>query len=400
MDSNELKQPGRILYLHRTQGRGAEGAHIRGMVDGFRAFGCTVDIVGPPGIDPYMHIGPDKSKDRVLSKVLGWFASKAPQVCFELVELLYNAIALRCLHKQWKLGGGYSFIYERYALNSFAGVFFSGSKKIPLVLEVNDATVIERSRPLALKSVARWIEYSVLQRADMVVTITDHFKELLVSRHGLASQKIMVLPNAIDPKKYELEEKKRLKRAALGIPKNCTVLGCVGAFVPWHGLEFLVETMARCCDKHDIFFLFIGDGPIRQNVEKKAAKLGIKHRVQFTGFVAANQVPYYLDMIDICVIPGANAHCSPMKLFEYMAAGKPVVLPRYKPLLDVVTGGKEGIFFEPNDATSLRNALQKVLASPSLCREMGDDGRRLVFSSFTWSRNSLAVLERIFNRSL
>ncbi len=390
-----MKQSGRVLYLHRTQGQGAEGAHIRGMVDGFRAFGWTVDIVGPPGIDPYKYNGPNKDQERLLTKLLRWFAGKAPQISFELCEVLYNVIALWKLHNQWRVGGPYTLIYERYALNSFAGAYFSRIKKCPLVLEVNDATVIERSRPLLLKKTARWIEGRVLNLATVLVTITEHFKLLLVSHHNLDPEKILVLPNAIDPQKYKLEKDKRFVRAKFGIPEDSIVLGCVGAFVQWHGLEFLVETMADQCEQYNLFFLFVGDGPVRMEVEARARKLGIEGRILFTGFVNHDQVPYFLDLIDICLVPGSNAHGSPMKLFEYMAAGKPVVLPAYQPLLDVVKNEQEGLFFEPENREELRHTLLKLIESPNLCKLLGRNGRNLVHRKFTWKNNALSVIEKV-----
>ncbi|MFP7753816.1 glycosyltransferase family 4 protein [Thermodesulfobacteriota bacterium B35] len=384
-----------ILYLHRTQGRGAEGSHIRGMVDGFREQGWIVDIVGPPGVDPYRFQTDQESKTSFLGRLLRWFAERAPQVCFELVEVLYNSVALSRLRKQWKHGKGYDFIYERYALNSFAGALFASAHKVPLVLEVNDATVIERSRPLVMKRLARRIERKVLYRAHLVITITEQFKKLLIEHHDIPSSRIMVLPNAIDPKKYILQKEKRFQRSKLAIPEDSIVLGCVGAFVQWHGLEFLLETMAPDARKLNLFFFFIGDGPVRQKVETKATVYGVEDRLRFSGFVAHDLVPYYLDLVDICVIPQSNAHCSPMKLFEYLAAGKPVVLPAYQPLLDVVTGDQEGLFFEPGNREELRQVLLKAIRSPELCKLLGSQGRDQVGKRFTWQNNAISVTEKI-----
>jgi len=385
----------KILYLHRTQGQGAEGSHIRGMVDGFREHGCTVDIVGPPGVDPYRLSSGKQERLSRLGKMFHWFADQAPQWCFELVELLYNGVAFIRLARQWRKGGGYSFIYERYSLNSFAGTLFAALKKVPLVLEVNDATIIERSRPLTMMRMARWLEKRILHKAHLVITITNQFKELLIEHHDLAENKILVLPNAIDPRKYELDESRRLTRKQLSIPEDSVVLGCVGAFVPWHGLEFFVRTMAPYCESDNFYFLFVGDGPVRKEVEESAKALGVSHRLRFTGFVSPDDVPYYLDLVDICVIPGSNAHCSPMKLFEYMAAGKPVVLPRYKPLLEIVTDGQEGLFFFPHGASELKHSLRRLMSFMELRKQLGCQGRKLVLKQYTWRSNSERVWKKM-----
>ena len=263
------------------------------------------------------------------------------------------------------------------------------------MLEVNDATVIERSRPLLLKRIARWIERKVLNLATVLVTITDHFKHLLISLHNLDPEKILVLPNAIDPQKYKLEDNKRFVRAKFGIPEGSIVLGCVGAFVQWHGLEFLVEAMAADVRRCNLFFFFIGDGPVRPEVERKANLYGINDRLRFSGFIAHDLVPYYLDLVDICVIPQSNVHCSPMKLFEYLAADKPVVLPAYQPLLDVVKNEQEGLFFEPENREELRHALLKLIESPNLCKLLGRNGRNLVSRKFAWKNNVLSVITAV-----
>lgn len=382
----------RVLYLHRTQGMGAEGSHIRGMVGGFREHGLKVDIVGPPGIDPYLFQNKSDGKLKCTSRILSWFADRAPQICFEIIELLYNGFAWWQLRRKWHNEKGYDFIYERYALNSFAGILFASGKGVKLVLEVNDATIIERSRPLFLKNVSRKIEAFVLNKADVVITITNHFKELLVNNYKLKSSKIIVLPNAINLQDYILKDSEKFQRSWLNIPQKAIVLGCVGAFVPWHGLEFLLDSIACESQKHRLFFLFVGDGPVRKQVEEKARILGLEKSILFTGFVSPEKVPYYLDLIDICVIPQSNAHCSPMKLFEYMAAKKAIVLPSYQPLLDTVLDKKEALFFKHNSSIELRRVLLTLVSSIEKRQELGKNAYDAVSSKYTWYQNTQVVL--------
>ena len=103
-----------------------------------------------------------------------------------------------------------------------------------------------------------------------------------------------------------------------------------------------------------------------------------------------------MDLIDICVVPGSNAHCSPMKLFEYMAAGKPVVLPKFKPLLDIVEDGKEGLFFDPASQMALECAILRLVHSTELCVLLGKNGQSLVVSHYTWLANAGRVLNYLF----
>ena len=84
-----------------------------------------------------------------------------------------------------------------------------------------------------------------------------------------------------------------------------------------------------------------------------------------------------------------------MKLFEYLASGKPVVLPAYQPLLDVVKNKQEGLFFGPGNSEELRHAIFKLIESPNLCKFLGRNGRNLVNRKFTWKNNVFSVIEKV-----
>lgn len=381
----------RMLYHHRTQAKGAEGAHIRGMIDGFRSLGCLVDVVSPPGVDAYDFSCPEVSNSKSVKVALATFAEFAPQPCFEAVEIIYNLPAFKSL-RSFLATGEYDYIYERYALNSFVGAKLAKKSGVPLILEVNDATIIDRSRPLFFTKMSRVIEKTVFNQANIILTISNKFKDLIISNYDYPEDKILVLPNGIDKLRFDIKDRDRLNRCELGIPENRIVIGCAGAFVAWHGLEFLVEAIAEHIHSHRLFLLFIGDGPVRQRVEEVARAHNVREQVLFTGFKPPDQVPLYLDLLDICVIPDSNPHGSPMKLFEFMAMGKPVVLPRYQPLLDVLADGKEGLFFTPRDSRGLRDILTALVNSGTLRRDLGLRARALVLEKYTWGSHCTKVL--------
>ena len=172
MKNENLKK--RILYLHRTQGKGAEGSHIRGMVDAFRGKGFKVDIIGPPGIDPYdeCKAGNSRNGRQPLAKSIWWkLSATMPQVLFEPMEIVYNLHAyLRARQKLRRQE--YDFIYERYAFFNFAGAFISNRKNIPLVVEVNELSGHKRIRGQFFVRVCSAIEKYVLRQAVVVVTVS------------------------------------------------------------------------------------------------------------------------------------------------------------------------------------------------------------------------------------
>ncbi len=387
-----IRPIGRIVYLHRTQGLGAEGNHIIGLVRAFRRAGWHVTLVEPPSVNVEAHepLHTGKGLEAGNRGFLSALAEYAPQIFFEVIELCYNAYAFFKLCFTLRLGRP-DFIYERYALFSFAGLFISGLYGIPLFLEVNDSTEIARSRPLRMKRLARLIEAEVLKRAEAVFTVSNVFKKCLCRGHRLDSEKVYVTPNAVDIDRFNTQKIDCSLKSKLGLGDR-KVIGVVGAFVPWHGLLFLVESMAPFMPNGKFHLLLVGDGPVRRDVIDCARNLGVENKVTITGFVPSYDVPAFIQAMDVCVMPGSNEHGSPVKIFEYMAMGKPVVAPNYGPISEVLTNGKEGLLFPPGDGQEMSRLILEILDDGKLRRRLGRCAQEKVLECYTWDNNTEKIL--------
>jgi glycosyltransferase involved in cell wall biosynthesis len=376
-----------VLYHHRTQAKGAEGNHIRGVISALSEIGCEIEVAAPPGVD--MNTLPKHAAVDSKKGIFPSIAARAPQIFFEIVEMLYNFYALP---KLWKMFNKktHDFIYERYALFCYAGAMISRIFQVPFFLEVNDATVIERSRPLILKPIAKAVERWVLKRASVVYTITDHFKSLLIEAHNIPEAKIHVTPNAVDPARFQKIDGS-ITRRRLGI-RSETVLASTGAFVHWHGLDFLVESTRELLATENMHILLVGDGPVRQGIESLAKRYGVNDRITFTGFVSSEMVPSYLALADIFVIPDSNRHCSPVKLFEYMAMGKPIVAPAYDPIKAIIADGFDGVLFRPKDAADFQRSLTRILHDPAFAASLGNAAEKKVYGNHTWNHNARIIM--------
>lgn len=383
----------KIIYLHRTQAGFAEGEHIRGIIIAFEHLGFQVDVIGPPAIDLWADKSQADKNTKPSWKKKAWkmISEKTPQIAFEAMEFGFNLYGMKQLNKFLRTQS-YNFIYERYALNTFYS--HVSAPKIRHILEVNDATIIERSRPLVMKKISRKLEKTVFDRATLLVTITNHFKNLIVKEHGIDPKKIIVTPNAVNPVKFHLDPNMRINRENLGIQNN-RIIGCVGAFVPWHGLQFMVESLHKIVKTYNIHMLFVGDGPVRKDVENQASELKIRDHITFTGFIEPGRVPYYIDLMDVCVIPGSNPHCSPVKLFEYMAMGKPVILPKYQPLMDTIAHDREGLFFNINDGDDLLRCVEELMTDHDKRKRMAAKAKETVYSKHTWEMNARNILSKL-----
>ncbi|MEJ5349181.1 MAG: glycosyltransferase family 4 protein [Desulfosoma sp.] len=224
----------------------------------------------------------------------------------------------------------------------------------------------------------------------MIYTVSDHFKRLLMEVHSIPASKIRVTPNAIDPERFKIRNCV-FSRKALGINHE-KVICTTGAFVHWYGLGFLLDSISDLLKTEDLHLLLVGDGPARSEIESKAKAQGLMQHITFTGFVTSEIVPHYLFLADIVVIPDSNAHGSPMKLFESMAMGKPIVAVDDGPIRAVLEHGRDGLLFPPKNQEAFRKELLRVLKDRELGRRLGEAARSKVFARYTWVENPRAVL--------
>lgn len=391
----------RILYTHRTQGAGAEGAHIQGMYEAFGELGHETSMHCLPGCNPSERAaarartaGPGPAPGgSLLRRIYGSIADSAPQIVFEFLELLYNAVLFAQLFPRCLLSRP-ALVYERYSLNTFAPALVCRLLRIRHVLEVNDSVVIERSRPLELRAVSAFLEGFCLRSADLVVTITERFRRQLLERFGPGCAPILVLTNAVARARFDRRFDREGARARLGLG-SATVLGGTGQFLEWHGLRELVERMGPSAAALDLRFLFIGDGPARQGVEAAARALGIADRVHFTGMLPIDAVPECLAALDMAVIPKAAAHASPMKLIEYMALGLPIVAPDMPSIREALVDGTRGRIFPEGDMARMKDAVLELLRDRDLAASLGRRARERVFAELTWNRHAEKVLSAV-----
>ena len=381
-----------IIYHHRTQGKGVEGIHITSIVKALRDLGHEVFLVSPPGCDPTQpmqqgnkQIASRKSGLRVLFSLISRYC---PEAIFEMIELLYNIPAYISLRKKVKQKP-IQLIYERYFLFSIASTMIAWSHRIPLVLEVNDSSFVPRLRRLAFTRLAQYIEKRVFSRANHIITVSKRFKRILTDQ-GIKEKTIRVCHNAIDPEIFNTE---KIEPLYLGIPKSHVVIGFVGLFVKWIGLDQLVEIFGRIKQKHpDIHLLLVGGGPEEDIVRQIVSEHHLEKNVTITGIVPHDAIPAHINQMDICIIPRHEKYTSPVKLFEYMAMAKAVLVPSYASIQEVVIHGENGMLFDPDNGQSLIDGLELLLKDSELRKTLGKNARQFVLQNNTWEKNARQIL--------
>lgn len=380
----------RVLYHHRTQGKAVEGVHIRGITDALRADGVHVDIISLPGADPY--VTPKAMSPTQQATTLMKLVARFPEPLFELAELAYNAVASWRLVKYFKQSGPVDFIYERYSLFMFAGVLIAKLKKIPIILEVNDSSTVERVRPVFFMKLATAIEGWVFRKADGLVFVSGVFRDRIVQAHKAVAPTI-ITPNAanIDKFSYTPEQRDQARtRWKLG---NKVVCGYLGAFVPWHAIDKFVYAIADQLKQNpNLVLLLVGDGATYPEVEKFVSDRGLSSQVIMTGRVPHDDVPGLLAAMDMAILPSAGDYTSPVKLFEFMACGIAPIAPDFLPIREVLKEGETGWTFT---AGNLDRAVEMVLSKSQNIDELkkvGQVARAYIAAERQWRNNVVQLV--------
>jgi glycosyltransferase involved in cell wall biosynthesis len=379
-----------ILYHHRTQSEDAQGVHIEEMVEAFRNLGHQVAVVA-------MAESHQDKRRSIITGFLGWVAHRVPTWFYELMGLVYNLYGYYRLCRAIEATKP-SFIYERYALNTVCGIWASRRYGIPLVLEVNAPLFHEQSKlgRLCFARLAEFTERWICSNSVWTITVSQVMKDLLVN-NGVPSDKILVMPNGIDPSRFRSHLSGEKIREHYGLQQK-VVIGFVGWFRPWHGLEMLLEIMKDSdLAKLDVHLLLVGHGPAYLTLRQYAEANNLLHVVTFTGPVRHEDIPEHLAAMDIAVQPSATEYACPMKILEYLGMGKCVVAPDQPNIREIVDQGKTAFLFQPGNKQSLSATLAKVSLDKEARTRAGLLGLQSIQQrGFLWENNARKVLAILF----
>lgn len=374
----------RILYVALDQqvpGTLGGSVHVRAVAEGLAALGHEVHVTATPG-GPWP-AGP-----------VHWHAMSPP---FGRAALRWTrAGAVTALARRV----GAQVIMERYYNFGGEGVLAAQRLGVPSVLEVN-APVIDYpgsakariDRALLLEPMRRWRDY-LCRRTDLFVTPNVQILPAWLDRTRVLEAEWGAdvdhfRPDATGPLPFQRDPNRVL---------------CVfaGAFRSWHGVVQLSAALARLHAQGEqrLGAVFIGDGPERAAAERAARDVP---GVTFTGAVPHDQLPQCLAAADIGVAPFDPAkhkplalgfYWSPLKIFEYMSAGLPVVAPRLPRIARLVEDGDEGLLYDSDDPRTLDAALVR-LTDASLRARLGANARARAVADYSWRAHCAALDRRL-----
>ena len=204
-----------------------------------------------------------------------------------------------------------------------------------------------------------------------------------VRRVGVPSRKVVVIPNAVDPEKYETADStERGRLLELFEERPRVLVGSVGRLSPEKGYGVLVEAAARVAAADPgVGFVHFGDGPLRSALTERVESLGLRGRFMFAGFRA--DVHKAFAHFDVFVLPSYTEGL-PCVVLEAFAAGVPVVATAVGGTPEVVEDGVNGRLAPPGDSRALASRLAELIGDSRRRASMGERGRRLVLERFSF----------------
>jgi glycosyltransferase involved in cell wall biosynthesis len=345
--------------------------HIREIVGGLRRRGHHVEVID------------NSHRPFFFSKILGirreLYVFFSFFLFFHLIKVLpqYDVIYARDFHATLIALLPRIFHHKRlvYEINGIAseeqGLKGNSILNRMLVLSIREAE----------KFAARW--------ADKIISVTPYMAAYLTNRYHCRPDKIEIVSNGVNLNRFRpIEDKTLLKsyRERLGISSEDLVVLFLGNLNLTQGVEDLIQVVPSLIKQVAITkLLIVGDGILKDEFKREVDRLGVSEHVVFTGMVDYDEVPVYVNLADVCVVlkKKMKSGWSPIKVFEYLACGKPVLSSRVEGLEFIAAEGV-GRLTEPGNLRSIEEELLKLLKNPEERIEMGQKGVKLIKGDFDW----------------
>ncbi|MFH1985704.1 MAG: glycosyltransferase family 4 protein [Pseudomonadota bacterium] len=279
---------------------------------------------------------------------------------------------------------------------SFIPMILGRILAVPIILEINDSphrayTSVNNNFK---KFVIRVIDKISFYLSDHVLPVT---KKIAINMHrleGIPWKKITVLPSGANTEIFFPMDKRKCC-LELGFDQSLTYIGFVGTIFHYQGIDILIEAAPMIIRNYpNVRFLIVGDGPMKNTLENMVIEKSLQSYFIFTGYIPYECVPSYCAVMTICVAPfhRSAGDSSPVKVFDYLACGKPVVVS------DV---GENGVFFKnsgavvlvpPEDPAILAQGVNRLLTKEALHGEMGRNGREFIVRNYSRRKNAEVIV--------
>jgi len=258
--------------------------------------------------------------------------------------------------------------------------------RMPCVFECHNFLKVSGSG-----SLARFVERMNKPRCRAAIVTTTQAGRAAFIAAGVPESRIAVLPNGVPVHLYAGAPPADELRRLLGLPCPATIACFSGSLYPGRGIENIL-----CCAERfsDVCFLIVGGSPEEVERYRCAAQEKQLTNVHLTGYVPATQVPRYLSASDMLLMPNTSAssghaiaYTSSMKIFDYLAAGRPIIASDFPVVREILAHGRNAVLVPPDSARALADGVQWVLDNPGAAAGMAGQAR-CDAQQFSWQKRA------------
>jgi glycosyltransferase involved in cell wall biosynthesis len=301
-------------------------------------------------------------------------------------------------------------IYWRQAYLTIFPVLLARLFQKMIVTEVNGLTIDEiESEPLnkIRKKCILSFEAFNYHRSHHLICVAPKIRERIIDHYRLPPEKVSVILNGVNSDKMPIIDFWKAKEM-IGIQPDSKVIGFVGHFFPWDGIETIIKAAPQILKEvRNTYFLIIGHGKWGVHLQRMASKKGVSEKFIFTGKVPWEKLYLYINAFDIATAPYAqaintNSGRSSLKILEYFSCKKPVIASETDAIPEIVDIREKGfgVLVKAEDSDAFAREAIRLLKSPDERKKMAESGRSYVVNERSWTivaRKTETIINELVN---
>ncbi len=301
----------------------------------------------------------------------------------------------------------------------FGKLFFTGKLKQTAVIYSRNIVAamlflrMKQNMPVRLKNVSIFIEvhgftqkpkkylHALFHEADGLICITEAIKNELCEKHRIDPARMTVAHDGVKSDRIKVQIDRQTARQRAGLPVGPRIVLYTGDILPGKG----VEVFLQAAQKFDSETLFVLVGSTAEKIAQIKQRLPAARgkNIRFTGYVKPSLVPFYQSSADILVLPNTKQglywkYTSPLKLFEYMASGRPLVATDLENFREILENGKNALLVKPGSVEDMVRAIDTLLNKSALAQKLGRQALKDV-EQYSWDNRAKNIISFIRSRT-
>jgi len=374
------------------------GIHMREVIEGFKNEGHEVETLIIGGETPPKDNLKRVPQKTILTSLKAIIKKITPSIIWETFKdyqlLKKDKISKQILDEKVKAFQP-DLIYERGYYLIQSGITICSKHNIQHYIELNAVYTEERidfsGRSLFI-NLAKKIEKKQLLSATKIIVVSSALKNYFLKLNkNVKKEKIIITPNAINPKSVKLNSKYQERIIEDNQLQNQTIIGFVGSIFPYHGVDLLIKAFSNA-NLTNCKLLIVGDGAILKELKELTISLGVEKHVVFTGKTPHKYIFDYIQLMDITVMPQSNWYGSPVKIFEYGYMEKAIIAPNYQPIKDVLKHRVNSLLISPS-VESLTKSIKTLIQDIELRNNISKQVKKDIIENYTWEKVVKKILD-------